>query len=375
MEEFVVKDGKTLRLGYTTGTCATAASKAALITLLSGKKKEHVEVLTPKGIKLDLDILDIETGENSCSCGIKKDSGDDPDITNGTMIYAKVTLKDEPGIYIHGGKGVGTVTKKGLDQPVGNSAINSVPRRMITENLTEVLDAFECSSGLDVEISVPEGETLAKKTFNPRLGIVGGISIIGTSGIVEPMSEQALVDTIKVELSTHHANGEDFILLTPGNYGSDYIKEYIGIPPEKAVLTSNFIGDAMVETEKLGFKGLLLIGHIGKLVKLAANMFNTHSKYGDSRMDIFSSCAGANGLRKERFYEMLECATCDDAIRILKEENIYEDTMKMIVSRIEKNMKLKVPEMEIGVIVFSKEYGLLGESDNAKELLNRIKEQ
>ena len=198
MESYIEKDGKKLRYGYTTGSCAAAAAKAAAWMLLTGQRKKTISLITPKGVPLTLAVEDISMEPNRVSCAIRKDSGDDPDVTNGTLVYAEVTAKEAPGIAIDGGFGVGRVTKKGLDQSVGSAAINSVPRQMIRENLEEILAITDQNCGLSVVISVPEGERLAKQTFNPRLGIVGGISILGTTGIVEPMSEKALVDTIRV---------------------------------------------------------------------------------------------------------------------------------------------------------------------------------
>ncbi|MDE7218481.1 MAG: cobalt-precorrin-5B (C(1))-methyltransferase CbiD, partial [Oscillospiraceae bacterium] len=243
MEEYIVKGGKKLRLGYTTGSCAAAAAKAAAYMLLTGRRLEQVELATPKGIRLTLPVQEIRMGEKEVSCAVEKDGGDDPDVTTGALIFAAVSRKEEPGIAIDGGEGVGRVTKAGLDQPVGAAAINSVPRRMIREGLEEIQSLTGDAGGLSVVISVPGGRELAKRTFNPRLGITGGISIIGTTGIVEPMSEQALVDTIRVELRQRRESGAEYVLLTPGNYGSDFIRDSLGIDPAIAVQTSNFIGD------------------------------------------------------------------------------------------------------------------------------------
>ena len=298
MEEYIIKDGKRLRLGYTTGSCAAAAAKAACFMLLTGRRKETVELLTPKGILLTLSVLEITQGPDFVSCAIRKDSGDDPDATRDTLIFASVRKTDAPGVFIDGGAGVGRVTKRGLDQPVGAAAINSVPRRMIEENVREVCRLCDYHGGISVIISVPDGERLAQKTFNPRLGITGGISILGTSGIVEPMSEQALVDTIRVELRQRRETGADYVLLTPGNYGADYIRACIGLDPRTAVLTSNFIGDALEICRELGFSGALLVGHIGKLVKLSGGMWNTHSKCGDCRMELLAAIEGLSALKR-----------------------------------------------------------------------------
>lgn len=374
MNETITKGGKQLRLGYTTGSCAAAASKAAAWMLLTGQIRDKITLLTPKGIVLELDVLEITRTATSVRCAIRKDSGDDPDITNGSLVFSEVSFSDVPGISIDGGEGIGRVTKRGLDQPVGNAAINSVPRQMIRENVEEVCRLCDHSGGLTVLISIPGGDVLAAKTFNPRLGIVGGISVLGTTGIVEPMSEQALVDTIRVELRQRRVNGAQYVLLTPGNYGADFIRQTLRIPDGTAVLTSNFIGDALDICRELGFRGALLVGHIGKLVKLAGGMFNTHSKYGDCRMEILAAYAGACGMGAERLCEMLACATCDDALRILQEESLAEPVMHRLSERMEFMLAHKCGEMEIAAVVFSKEYGLLCETSQAQALLSRIRE-
>lgn len=373
MEEFIEKDGKKLRFGYTTGSCAAAAAKAAAWMLLTRQRKETISLITPKGVALTLPVLDIAMEENRVSCAIRKDSGDDPDVTNGTLIYAEVTRREASGIAVDGGFGVGLVTKKGLDQPVGNAAINSVPRQMIRENLEEILALTDQNCGLNVVISVPEGERLAKQTFNPRLGIVGGISILGTTGIVEPMSEKALVDTIRVELNQRKVGGDEYVLLTPGNYGCDFIRAGLELNPEQAVQSSNFIGQTLDICRELGFRGALLVGHIGKLVKLGGGMMNTHSKYGDCRMEILAAHAGIAGLAPAQIGEILQCVACDDALRIIMDAGCFEKTMTGLTERILFHLRHRAGEdMEVGTILFSKEYGLLAQSDNAMELIEKI---
>lgn len=375
MEEFIVKDGKQLRLGYTTGSCAAAAAKAAAWMLLTGSRKETISLMTPKGISLTLKVEEISMGNDAVSCAVRKDSGDDPDVTGGALIFAEVRKSDIPGVTIDGGFGVGRVTKPGLDQPVGNAAINSVPRRMIDENLWEVMQTLDYSGGLTVTVSVPMGEELAKKTFNPRLGIVGGISILGTTGIVEPMSEQALIDTIRVELRQKRKTGADYVLLTPGNYGAEFIKDSLHIDPKTAVQVSNFIGDAIDICKELGFRGALLIGHIGKLVKIGGNMMNTHSKYGDCRLPILAAMAGAEGLAPEKIAAMLECVSCDDGLKILTEANLTVPAMTRLTEAIRYNLQYRAgEEMEMGCAMFSKEYGILGMTANAEELTRKILE-
>lgn len=371
MEEFVVKEGKRLRLGYTTGSCAAAAAKAAAWMLLTGREKTAVTLHTPKGMDLSLSVQDIRREEGAVSCAIVKDGGDDPDITAGALIYARVSRIPERDVEIDGGFGVGRVTKPGLDQKPGQAAINSVPRKMIRENLLEVAAALDYTGGFRVEISVPLGEELAKKTFNPRLGIVGGISILGTTGIVEPMSEQALLDTIRVELRQKRTQS-DFVLLTPGNYGSDFIRDSLGIDPRNAVQVSNFIGDALDMCKELDFRGAVLIGHIGKLVKLGGGMMNTHSKYGDCRTEILSAMAGAEGVEAAVISRMLDCVSCDECLHLLEPTGKREAVLNRLLKRIHFHLRSRAGEdFQIECAMFSKEYGLLGKTAGAEEAMER----
>ena len=375
MELYMEKDGKRLRLGYTTGSCAAAAAKAGAWMLLTGKRKETITLDTPKGIRLTLAVREITMTKNAVSCAIEKDAGDDPDVTKGTLIFATVARKDTPGVEIDGGTGIGRVTKRGLDQPVGNAAINSVPRNMIRENVEEVMRLMDYSGGLSIIISAPEGEALAKKTFNPRLGILGGISILGTTGIVEPMSEKALVETIRVELRQRRVSGKESALLTPGNYGSDFITRELGLNMNIAVQVSNFIGDGLDICRELGFRGVLLVGHIGKLVKIAGGMLNTHSRYGDCRMEFLGAYAAAAGTSAQAVREILECVTCDDAVRLLQEEKTDAETLARVTEKVRSHLEHRAAPVETGVLIFSKEYGILGKSPNADALLKKIAEE
>lgn len=375
MERYIEEGGRRLRLGYTTGSCAAAAAKAAAWMLLTGRPRERITLMTPKGIELELAVREIELGTDSVSCAVEKDGGDDPDVTGGALIFARVTRTEGRDVTVDGGKGVGRVTRRGLDQPVGSAAINSVPRQMILENVEEVRRLTDCRDGLSVVISVPEGEALAKKTFNPRLGIVGGISILGTTGIVEPMSERALVDSIRVELKQRRACGARYVLLTPGSYGSEFIREGLGLDPAAAVQTSNFIGDTLDLCRELGFSGVLLVGHIGKLVKLAGGMFNTHSKYGDCRMDILAGQAALCGVSPRGAAEIMDCVSCDDALRVLEVEGIRAQTMERLTGRVGHCLALRAGDgMETGAVLFSKAYGLLGRTENTDALLDKIME-
>ena len=376
MEQFVYKNHKKLRYGYTTGSCAAAASKAAAAMLLSGKEISYVELHTPKGIDLRLEVLDISREDNTVSCAIQKDGGDDPDVTNGILIYAKVSREpeDEAQIIIDGGIGVGRVTKPGLEQPVGAAAINKVPRQMIRENLEAVCEQYHYHGKLSVVISIPAGVELAAKTFNPRLGIVGGISVLGTSGIVEPMSEQALIDTIRVEMRQKLANGMEYLLVVPGNYGIDFLDQYgHGLQLEDAVKCSNFVGEALDAAVEFGAKGVLLIGHIGKFVKLAGGIMNTHSHNADARMELLTVHAAMLGSPVELLQKMMECVTTDDALKYLKEADLMEPVMERIMEKMEFYVNQRAQhQLELGVITFSNVFGILGQTKNVPDLVKKI---
>ena len=376
MEQFVYKNHKKLRYGYTTGSCAAAASKAAAAMLLSGKEISYVELHTPKGIDLRLEVLDISREDNAVSCAIQKDGGDDPDVTNGILIYAKVSREpaDEAQIIIDGGIGVGRVTKPGLEQPVGAAAINKVPRQMIRENLEAVCEQYHYHGKLSVVISIPSGVELAAKTFNPRLGIVGGISVLGTSGIVEPMSEQALIDTIRVEMRQKLANGMEYLLVVPGNYGIDCLDQYgHGLQLEDAVKCSNFVGEALDAAVEFGAKGVLLVGHIGKFIKLAGGIMNTHSHNADARMELLTVHAALLGAPVELLQKMMECVTTDDALKYLKEADLMEPVMERIMEKMEFYVNQRAQhQLELGVITFSNVFGILGQTKNVPDLVKKI---
>ena len=377
MDSFITKDGKKLRRGYTTGSCAAAASKAAAIMLLGDTVLETVYLMTPRGIGLNLTVHEIVCGDSYVSCGIVKDSGDDPDVTNGMTVYSLVEKTDVPHeIFIDGGEGIGRVTKPGLDQPVGNAAINSTPRRRIAEELRQVCEDYGYTGGLKVTISAPAGVEIAKKTFNPRLGIVGGLSILGTTGIVEPMSDEAVVETIRTELSMRAADSKTVVLFTPGNYGADYIKNELHINPEIAVTTSNFIGDAFALAAEFGFRGALLVGHIGKLIKVAGGMFNTHSRYGDCRMEIFASHAGMCGASAEIVQRIMDSAMTDDMLAILDEAGLQQNVMDSIMHRMHFHLTHRpVGNMIVGAATFSNVHGILGKTADADQLLEQIRKE
>ncbi|MCM1049751.1 MAG: cobalt-precorrin-5B (C(1))-methyltransferase CbiD [Clostridiales bacterium] len=359
-----------MRYGFTTGSCAAAAAKAAAYMLLTGLKKTEITIETPKGLEYKAKILDIMQSENEVSCAVEKDGGDDPDITTGAWIYAKVSYAEGSGderIIIDGGVGVGRVTRPGLDQPVGNAAINHVPREMIMTEVSEVCRIADYKGSLRVEISVPEGEALSEHTFNSRLGIVGGISILGTSGIVEPMSSQALLETIRLELRQRRELGFDYVAVSPGNYGLDFMKKTYNYDLDKSVKCSNFIGAVIDMAVELGFKKMLITGHIGKLIKVAGGIMNTHSKEADCRMELLAAFSLAEGVEVELVRKILECVTTEETIPILAESGKMNQVMEKIAERICFYMENRAGgKLKIDCILYANEYGELAKSKGAR---------
>jgi cobalt-precorrin-5B (C1)-methyltransferase len=375
LDEFICHGKEKLRCGYTTGSCAAAAAKAAAEMLLSEANVSFVGISTPKGIKLKLDVLEPMINENYAECAIKKDSGDDPDITNGILVFARVS-KIASGIEITGGRGIGIITKSGLDQPVGEYAINSVPRKMIKSALEEIAEKYDYHGGLRAEISVPNGEEIAKKTYNPRMGIEGGISIIGTSGIVEPMSNSALIDTIRLEAKMRYSEGYRNLLLTLGNYSENYIQKSMPFALEKSVKCSNFIGEAIDIALETGFERILIIGHIGKLVKLGAGIMNTHSAQADGRMDVLVTCGMLADADVNLLKEIPQCVTVDSALDILKSGGYMEKTLDILADRAEYYLNAKVKnEIEIGAVMFSEKHGISVKTSLADKLIKIISEE
>lgn len=394
---FLLKEASEPDFGFTTGTCATAASLAACRMLLNQEIVSYVILTTPKGIKVCIEISDQKFSTEEASCSVQKISGKDPDVTNGIKIFSRV--KKIPGrseIKIEGGEGVGRVTLPGLDQKPGEAAINRVPRKMIFEGVKSELErfykSFSLSESLEILISVPGGEEIAKHTFNPKLGITGGISILGTSGIVEPMSEQAILDTIQVEMNVRKAQGYGILPMVPGNYGSEFMQREFDFSLETAVHCSNFVYDAVQLAVKSGFKKMLFCGHIGKLIKVAGGIKNTHSKYGDHRMEILCEIA-KDFLSDESFSsiknELMACISTEQAIHLLDSldfdsnedskskkipHELRDKIMKEAAVRIQKTMTdWAGGAIGIEVVIFTNEQGLLAATEGAFTAMNFLK--
>ena len=373
-ELYTYVNNKRLRRGHTTGTCAAAASKAAAEAVLSGRPVDRVTIATPKGITLELPVEDLSFDSNHARCAVRKDGGDDIDATHGTLVYSDITLT-ESGVNIDGGKGVGRVTRRGLDQPPGNAAINRVPRAMIKEALEDVASSFSYGGGFSAVISVPEGEGIAGKTFNPRLGIVGGISILGTSGIVEPMSETALIDTVKTEMNLRDAEGNRVLLVVPGNYGKDFSDNIPGIDADFAVKCSNFVGEMLDHACELGVD-VVLVSNLGKMVKLAAGIMNTHSRNADARMEILAANAAVAGASMETVLKIMECISTDDALEVLDAEGLIPRVCEVMMPKIEYHMNHRTGgAIRTSAVMFSSVYGLLGKTSLADGMLDEVREE
>lgn len=367
-DSFVLKNGKVLRKGYTTGSCAAAAAAAAAAMLLSEERVQQVKLITPNTTALNLDIEKIEIQKEFVSCAVKKFSGDDPDITNGVLVYAKVS-KTPSAITVVGGKGVGTVTKPGLSVEVGKPAINPVPMKMIKSEVQKVAKKYNYSGGLQIEISIPEGQKLANKTFNPRLGITGGISVLGTTGIVEPMSNQAVIDTIKAEVDIIKAAGETSIMVVPGNYGRDFAKNQFGISFAKAVQCSNFMGETLDYIRHIGFQKVLIMGHGGKLIKVAGGVMNTHSSMADCRMEILTAHAAMiHPLTQLQAKQLMGCITTDAATKRLKDIGIAQQVWNSIGEKMVFYMQNRLGEdTTLYTVVFGEE-GVLYQNKDTSEI-------
>ena len=360
-----------LREGYTTGACAAAAAKAACLMLFSQQPVEIVEISLPAGKELKLSTLERFFGLETASCAIQKDGGDDPDNTHGLKILAQVKKLlnyDQDRIIIRGGDGVGVVTKPGLQIPVGEAAINPIPRLMIRQEVEKILPP---GYGVEVIISVPGGEEVAKRTFNPRLGIMGGISILGTTGIVKPMSEEAFKASLALQLQVAVAKGLKEIVLTPGNIGEKIAKEKLNLHPEAIVQMSNFVGFMLDECRKNGIEKILLLGHHGKLVKVAGGIFHTHSRVADAKKEIIASYAVLVGADRETVAQILAANTAEEVLEIIEGKGLLE-VFNLLAEKVSQKVSQHVyEEIEVGCILVSLAGKMLGLDQKGQEWLRR----
>lgn len=353
LDLYVIKEGKRLRCGYTTGSCAAAAAKAAAIMLETDQLVQFVEIDTPANIRLRLEVFNPQIDKDRATCAIIKDAGDDPDNTDGMEIYAEVRKRQDAKVHIDGGIGIGRIVRKGLFGAIGQAAINPVPLQMIEKEVREV-----SSSGYDITIFAPQGEIIAKKTFNANIGIEGGISIIGTKGIVYPMSEEALIKTIYMEVDMiGEKYGLDHIILVPGNYG-EKISDSLGLS-EGRVKISNYIGDSILYIYNKGFKSMTLVGHIGKFSKLSIGVFNTHSKVCDGRMEAFIYYLALMGAPRELLDRVNNAVTAEEGLNICIEAG-YGQVVKYMEGGAEEKIRkyLKDENYPVKVVIYSMERGV-----------------
>lgn len=369
MDDYAYVNGKKLRKGFTTGTCATAATAAAISMILNQDIEEKVTVSTANGVEVTMDIKDPSFGEFTASAAVEKDGGDDADATHGLLIYSTVTLlPDSNDIEIDGGEGVGRVTQKGLKCDVGMAAINPTPRAMIEKTVRQLLGP---NCGAKIIISVPGGEETAKLTYNSRLGIVGGISILGTTGIVNPMSEESWKASITIELTMLYNQGYRSVVLAPGNYGEDFATNVLGIPPHRIVNMSNFVGHVLKEVQRIGFTRVLMVGHMGKFVKVAGGIFSTHSKDSDARMEIIMANLALLGAPVELLEKVDQCITTDAAGTLIEEyhyEEVYQVLVDKMKFRSERLLRNRKPEVSIDVVTFGTEAGYLASTQTLEEI-------
>ena len=376
-EHYIRSGQKLLRCGYTTGTCAALGAAGAARLLLTGRTPETVGLRTPKGIVVEVAPQFCRLcGATTAECAIVKDGGDDVDATTGLPVIAAVTLLvDAPRtVTIDGGAGVGRVTKPGLDQPVGAAAINHVPRQMITEALLKEAETAGYSGGFAVVIRIEGGEDAAKRTFNPHLGVVGGLSVLGTSGIVEPMSQQALLDSLQLEIHQAALQSRRLILV-PGNYGLDYLAaHYPELHEIPIVKISNFIGEALDMAAAEQFGEVLLVGHVGKLVKLAGGIMNTHSKQADCRTELFCAHAALCGADTATCRALMDAATTDACLDILDAAGLKTTVMASLLQAVQLHLDRRAAgAFTVGAVLFSNQGGPLGQTAQAKILLQSWK--
>lgn len=362
MDEYLYFRGKKLRYGYTTGSSATAATKAALMYLLDDGKHDipEVTIKLPSGNSLTINVNSLEKKGNGVLASVIKDGGDDPDVTHGLEIYSKVSLRNDSKINIFGGTGVGKVTKKGLPVAPGNSAINPVPLKMIRETVEEILpEGF----GADVEISVPKGEETAKKTLNAKLGIIGGISILGTTGIVKPMSEESWKASLAIELKMaleNAGNGEAIFLF--GNRGKQYLSDNFDDNTSQVIVISNFVGYMFDRACEFEAKKIYFIGELGKFVKVAGGIFHTHSRVSDAKMEILTANALLVGESTENMKKIMASNTTEEATKYIEKTEVYSLLAEKAKQKCEEYCRRNGWELEVETLIISAEKEVLGNS-------------
>lgn len=368
---YVQSGMKRLRRGYTTGTCAALAAQAAARALLLGEDPVEASLTTPAGIAVRVPVEILSRDADAVACGVRKDGGDDEDATDGLLICARVAYREGEGVVVEGGEGVGIVTKPGLDQPVGAAAINQVPRRMIAEQVRAAAQEACCGKGLTATVTVPQGASVGARTFNPQLGIEGGISILGTSGIVEPRSVEALRASIEVEVRQACVLGNGRLVVTPGNYGNDFADTVPTLRDVPRAQCANFIGDALLFAARGGARELMLVGHIGKMAKVAAGVMNTHSRVADCRREVLCAHAALAGADQACARRLMDAATTDACLGILADAGLKRAVMATVAREVQRHLDRQAPDgLQVGAIVFDGDRKELFRTDGARRILD-----
>ncbi len=355
-----------LKYGITTGASAAAAAKAAVITI-TNKCVDKVVIPTPIGIRFEIPIKSCKRlNADEAMATVEKDAGEDIDVTNGMDITATVKFNDTGEITIKSGVGVGTVTKAGLQVPVGEAAINPMPRKMITDAVKEALPP---TKGAEVTITVPEGEKVAEKTLNAKLGIVGGISILGTTGVVKPLSIEACRRSLVPQIDVSVAKGYSRVYFVPGNIGERIAKQLFKVPDDQIVQTGDFVGYMLEKAVEKGVKEIVFVGHSGKMVKLAAGIFNTHYRMGDARNEVIAAYAAGVGADAKLVNDILNSNTTDEATELLTKADLVRPTYNKIAQRIHARITERTKnQIKFSVIIVAMDGRIVGLDENARGL-------
>ncbi|MBQ7264624.1 MAG: cobalamin biosynthesis protein CbiD [Firmicutes bacterium] len=356
---------RTLRKVTGTDSCAAAATKAATLMLLSGGKIKKISYMDPNGQEVFIVVEDVCAEEGSVSCAVRLDSGSDPDIAKDILIYSKVK-KAEKGILVEGGEGIGKADEQVYGLEEGKKAIDEKAMEAIKSSALYICEEIDYKEGIEVEIYAPLGKSVAK-----RKGISGGIAILGGSAVVSPMNASQTKRSIQLAIKSM-AMKYEYLAASPGNNGEIFAKEEFNIPEDRIIRSSDYIGDTIAFCLHSKVKGLVLIGHIGKMVKLGAGILNTHNKSGDGRLEVLVTAAIKAGASSALLSDIVNCITIDEALDLLEEAGILEPAMQALIEKIERHITRNSSDMEIGAVVFSNHYGILALTSKAVELINNV---
>ena len=367
---------KQLKGGYTTGACLAAGAKAGAMIMQGEDPGDRVDIVALDGTPLQIPIASVELLAHGVKVEIIKDAGDDPDITNGTSVFITFSFLTQEQlqpvygqsilykqILFEAGQGIGHVTKPGLSLAVGEPAINPGPRQLVYNSIKDIIGDKACL----VRVDIPAGTELATKTLNPVLGIEGGISVIGTTGVLRPMSEEAFKNSLVPQIEVAKAAGFTTQIFVPGKIGERIATSW-GLPTEAMVQTSNFIGFMLEAGADHGLERILLFGHIGKLAKVAAGVFHTHNRVGDARLEVLAAYSAAKGMPAEGVQRILQAVTTEEALPVIEEyglQSVYQVIAARASYRAE---RLLFNRLQVGTVLVTLQGKLLGMDEKAKEI-------